>query len=210
MDEENLNNSNESSQHKSNASLKDTFKSGTPDEVRDRVRDTVEKGVAAVAGALKGFNRETERSKLPEETKGAIHQVAETAKSTVSSVTEEAQGLRQPLKEAGQKLSSTAKDLTSTLREQVDETKSAVKGSKSSYDSSDSSLGSSSSAIGSSAFDRTSSMGMGGSDLGTSGTSSGSRSSTGLGTELPDISKTPLAQSDRKLIGKDLTEDLEE
>ena len=183
MEEENLNKSNQPSQP--NASLKDTLKSGTPDEVRDRVKDTVEKGVAAVAGALKGFNRETERSKLPEETKGAIHQVAETAKSTVSSLSEEAQGLREPLKEAGQKLSSTAKDITSTLRDQVDETKSAVKGTSES---------------------RSNSMGMGGSDLG----STSSRSTTSLGTELPDISKTPLAQPDRKLIGKDLSENIEE
>lgn len=169
-----------------NKSLKDTLKSGSADEVKERVKETVEKGVAAVAGALKGFNEKTESSDLPGETKRAVHQAAETAKSAVSSVSEEARGLKEPLREAGQELSKTARDLRSGVHEQVDETKSAIRGSSSS-------------------------MGMGGSELGTPGRSAGSTTSRpgGQGRELPDISRTPLAESDRKLAGKDLTEETE-
>lgn len=178
---------------RSSQSLKDTLKSGSPDEVKDRVKETVEKGVAAVAGALKGFNRATERNRLPEETKGAIHQAAETAKSTVSSVTEEVSGLREPLREAGEKLGDAAREMSSTLREEVDRTRSAVEGAGSSGTGA-----------------QRASMGMGGSELGATPGGSASRASSVQGSELPDISRTPLAESDSKLMGKDLTKDLEE
>ena len=200
MEEKNTDRSSMSSEEGSNASFKDTLKSGSPDEVKDRVKDVVEKGVAAVAGALKGFNRGTEKNQLPEEAKGAIHQAAETTKSTVSSVSEGVSGLREPLREAGQKLGETTRDLSSTVREQVDETRSAVRGAGSSGSSA--SLGSAGSA-GSLGRSGPRDMGMGGSELGSS------RASSGQGTELPDIRNTPLAESDRKLVGKDLTSDLD-
>lgn len=209
MDEETENQSNMPASS-NNASLKDTLKTGSPDEVKERVKETVERGIAAVAGALEGFNRGTEKNKLPEQTKGAIHQAAETTKSTVSSVTEEIGGLREPLREAGQKLSQTARDVSGTLREQVDETKSAVRGAGSGSASGSGSehgsrLGYGSGSEHGSEFDAGSqterSMGMGGSELGTGS----SREASGQGSEMPDISRTPLAQPDSKLVGKDLT-----
>lgn len=206
MEEENT--SMGSSQEGSNKSLKETFKSGSPDEVRDRVRDVVEKGVAAVAGALRGFNEETQRSDVAGQTKGAIHQAAETAKSTVSSVTEEAKSLKEPLREAGQKLGETARDLRGAVREEVDSTKGALQGARSSGGGSsyeremgESELERSSAGMRESELERSSS-GMGGSEL--------DRSSTGQGSEMPDISRTPLAEPDRKLQGRELSSQHEE
>lgn len=166
-------------------SMKETFKSGSPDDVRERVKDVVEKGVAAVAGALRGFNKEVERSEIPEQTKGAIHQAAQTTKSTVASVTEEAKGLKEPLREAGQKLGETARELRGTLKDEVDRTKGAVRDAGTEGSGSE-----------------RPELGMGGSEL----SSSGSAPSTGLGRgEMPDIRNTPLAKSDKELQGKDLT-----
>lgn len=173
--------------------LKDTFRSGSPEEVRDKVKDTVAKGVAAVAGALRGFSETTKNEDVAGRAKEAIGSAGETASSTISSVAEQAKGLKEPLKDAGQKLSETARDLKDTAKEQYSSTKDAVKGSSSERSGS---LGSSS---------------LTGSSYGDiSGSSSDMARSGGQGSELPDISRTPLAASDKELKGKDLTEDLED
>lgn len=176
---------------KNDKTFKETFKQGSPDEVRDKVKDVVQKGVAAVAGALKGFADTTQKEDVAGSTKSAIHQAGETTRTTVSSVTDEVKNLREPLKEAGQKLSEAASGIRSTAKEQLQSTKQAVKGSGSTGMSAG--LGSS---IGSSDLDMTSSYNKEG---------SGVIGSTGLGTELPDISNTPLGQSDKKLQGKDVS-----
>lgn len=172
----------------SHKTFKETFREGTPDDVRDKVKDVVQKGVAAVAGALKGFSEQTQKTDMPGTTKSAIHQAGETTRSTVSSVTEEAKNLKPTLQEAGQKLTDTARGLRSTAKEQAQKTREAVKGGGS---MSSSSLGST----------ETSSYDLGGSSV---------RSSTGQGSEIPDISRTPLAESDKKLQGKDLSSKYEE
>lgn len=194
-------------------SIKEAFRDGSPDEVRDRVKDAVQKGVAAVAGALKGFTEQTQKNDMPGTTKGAIHQAGETTRSTVSSVGEEVKNLKEPLKEAGQKLSGAARDIRSTAKDQIDQTKQAVKGSGSSGTGGSGTLGTSGAmgsagAIGSTGLGSSSIGSKSGEDL----TSSYNvdRSKSGQGSEMPDISRTPLAESDRKLRGKDLSSTYED
>lgn len=112
----------------SEKTLKETFRSGSPDDVRDKVKDVVQKGIAAVAGALKGFSEEAEREDLPGTTKSAIQKAGETTRSTVSSATEEAKNLKEPLRQAGHKLSETARDIRGTVKEEVDRSKEAIRG----------------------------------------------------------------------------------
>lgn len=131
MDEEQNTGSSEgskSSEHE--RGLKETFKSGSPDEVRDKVKSAVQKGVAAVAGALRGFSEEAERNRMPEAARDAVHQAGETTRSTIASVSDEARGLKEPLKVAGQQLRETATDLKDTVRSEVDETKDAFRGER--------------------------------------------------------------------------------
>lgn len=182
-EDENLNMDNEHSQ-KNERGFRETFKSGTPDEVRDKVKNVVEKGVAAVAGALRGFSDKAEKEHISESTKGAIHQAGEATRSTVAGVTEEVKNLKEPLRDAGQKLRETARDMKQTVRSEVDSTKSAVR----EYESGGT-------------YGPT--MGMGGSSL--EGDTEKMKES-----EFPDIRNTPMAESDKKLQGRDLAKDLEE
>lgn len=180
----------------STRSIKETFRMGSPDEVRDRVKETVAKGVAAVAGALKGFTEETQKNRVAEQTRQAIQQAGDTTRNVVSSTTEQISGMKEPLREAAQKVGSTVRDVGQSAKQEFRQTKSAVK------------EGSSSSKTGSMG----SNMGMGGSSLGTSSynlpTGSGGSPSTGpAGGEMPDISRTPLGKSDKELRGKDLRRD---
>jgi phage shock protein A len=177
--------------------FKEVFKQGSPDDVHKKVKDVVQKGVAAVAGALKGFADQTEKNDVAGTTKSAIQQAGETTRTTVSSVTDEVKSLKEPLKEAGQRLSETAKSLKSTAQEQVQNTKQAVKGSSTGVGS-----GGMSSGMDMSTSSYNQQGGLGGSTMGSGAIGSGM---TGQGTELPDISKTPLSQSDKKLQGKDLS-----
>lgn len=178
MDEENTQQDQDRSKT-TGKSLKETFQSGTPDDVRDRVKDATQKAVAAVAGALKGFADEAERSDVAGTSKNAVHQAGETVRSTASSVTEEAKGLKAPLQEAGQKLRETAHDITSTARDELGQAKDALRGERSGE-------------------------AQGAADRG------GARGLTGQGTEMPDLSRTPMAEPDRKLQGKDLLHELDE
>lgn len=185
------------SSSQSGKSIKETFRSGTPEDVKERVKDTVAKGVAAVAGALKGFNEETQKNRLAEQTREAIQQAGDTTRNVVSSTTEQIEGMKQPLRDAAHKVGSTVRDVGKSAKDEYRQTKEGVKGSSSSESSS---LGSSN--MGSS------SMGMGGSTLGTSsynlpsgaGGPPSTSGTTGLGGgEMPDIRNTPLAKSDKEL-----------
>ena len=187
--------------------IRETFKEGTPDDVRDRVKEAVQKGVAAVAGALKGFTEQSQKTDMPGTTKGAIHQAGETTRSTVSSVSDEVTNLKEPLKEAGQKLSSAAKDLRSTAKEQVDKTREAVRGRDTGTMGGPGTMGTAG-AFGSTSLGSTSLSREKASDEMTSSYDLG-RTKSGQGTEIPDISRTPLAQSDKKLHGKDLSSEYE-
>lgn len=120
-------------------------KPGSPDEIKERVKETVAKGVAAVAGALKGFSEEAKKDDLAGSTKEAI-----------------------------QKAGETTREMTSTVKKEFQETKDVVKGSPSGSSPSGGSLGSSSSMGmgGSSLGTGTSSLGTSSSSLGTSSSSS--------------------------------------
>lgn len=192
MEEENKSYESGMSEHKNDKSLRETFKSGSPDDVRDKVKDVVEKGVAAVAGALRGFSEKAENEKISDTTKGALHQAGETARKTVTGVTEEAKNLQPQIKEASQKLRETARGVRDSVRSEVDSTKGAMKESGSSPYG-----GIGSTHEGGGAYGST--MGMGGSSL-----------ESRKENEFPDIRNTPMAESDKKLQGKDLTKDLEE
>lgn len=109
-------------------SLKETFRTGSPDDVRDKVRDAVEKGVAAVAGALKGFADRVEKQDVAGTTKQALHEAGESARSAVSGLSEEAKNLREPLRQAGQRFKETARHLKSDVSSQIAETKDALTG----------------------------------------------------------------------------------
>lgn len=183
-----------STEHKHDRGLKETFKSGSPDEVRDKVKEVVEKGVAAVAGALRGFNEKARDEKVAEQTQGALHQAGETARKTISGVTEEAKNLKEPIREASTKLRETARDVRDSVRSEAESTKSALKDTGSSPYS-----GIGSTHEGAGAYGTT--MGMGGSSLERGGMKE---------NEFPDIRNTPMAESDKKLAGKDLTKDLDD
>lgn len=187
MDYDNQDNSMQSESTSTNKPFKETFRSGSPEEVRDKVKDTVAKGVAAVAGALRGFTETTKNEDIAGRTKEAISTAGETASSTISNVAEQAKSLKQPLQEAGQKLSETAKDLTQTAKDQYSSTKGAIQGT-----------GGSSGSMGSSSL---------GSGEMTSSYNQMGASGSGLGSEMPDISHTPLAASDKELKGKDLSDE---
>lgn len=179
------------SSSQSGKTIKETFRTGSPDDVRERVKETVAKGVAAVAGALKGFTEETQKNRLADQTREAIQQAGDTTRNVVASTTEQIEGMKEPLREAAHKVGSTVRDVGKSAKDEYRQTREGVKGSGSSS-LSGSNMGSSSS------------MGMGGSSLGTSAynlpTGAGGSPSTGptMG-EMPDISNTPLGKTDKEL-----------
>jgi hypothetical protein len=77
------------------------FKEASPEEVRERVKETVQKGVAAVAGALKGFTEESKKHDLAKSTKQAIRKAGETARQVAGTATKEIKETRQHLKAGG-------------------------------------------------------------------------------------------------------------
>lgn len=120
----------------SSKSVKETFRTGSPDEVRERVKEMVQKGVAAVAGALKGFTEESQKGKIAEQTRESIKTLGETTREAVSSTTEQVKNMEEPLKKAGdqikhtgQTLGSTARDVGSTAKDELNRTRQEMKGS---------------------------------------------------------------------------------
>lgn len=109
-------------------SFRDTFRDGSPDDVRDKMKDIVAKGVAAVAGALRGFTEESEREDVAGQSRSAIHAAGDTVGKTASTVTEEVKGLQQPLKDAGQKIRETVRDIGQTAKEEVSQTRASMRG----------------------------------------------------------------------------------
>jgi hypothetical protein len=77
------------------------FNESSPEEVRDRVKETVQKGVAAVAGAIKGFSEEARRHDLAKTTKQAIQKAGETAREVAGTARQEIRQTREHLKGGG-------------------------------------------------------------------------------------------------------------
>lgn len=98
------------------ARMREAWRSGSPNEVREATRNLVEKGVAAVAGALRGFADAAQREKMPDEARKAVHQAGETAKAATSEAQNQAS-------QVGQK----AKDLSTEVRRQASDMKKEAK-----------------------------------------------------------------------------------
>lgn len=63
--------------------VKEALESGTPHDVKESVKRIVEKGVSAVAGALKGVADSAERENVAGSAKNALHELGETTKELV-------------------------------------------------------------------------------------------------------------------------------
>jgi hypothetical protein len=77
---------------------KTSFKDAKPDEIKERVKETVQKGVAAVAGALKGFSEEAKKDELAQSTKQAIQKAGETTREVAGTVKSEVRETKSTLK----------------------------------------------------------------------------------------------------------------
>ncbi|MEA3201469.1 MAG: hypothetical protein QOE90_2897 [Thermoplasmata archaeon] len=75
-----------------------SFKDASPEEVKTKVKESVQKGVAAVAGALKGFTDEARKHNLAEATKEAIQKAGETTRQVVGTTAKEFQQTKQHVK----------------------------------------------------------------------------------------------------------------
>lgn len=78
-----------------------TFKESKPDEIKERVKETVQKGVAAVAGALKGFSEEAKKDDLGRSTKQAIQKAGETTREVAGTVKSEYRETKTTIKGEG-------------------------------------------------------------------------------------------------------------
>src|SRR2546426_11998067 len=81
MTDDNLDN--ESGMQKNDAGEK------SPDEIKENVKQSVAKGVAAVAGALKGFTEEAKKHDLAGSTKEAIQKAGETTREVAGTAKKE-------------------------------------------------------------------------------------------------------------------------
>lgn len=109
-------------------SVRETFRTGSPDDVKERVKEAVAKGVAAVAGALKGFNEQMQQNRVPEKTREAIQRAGETTREAVSSTSEQVKGMKQPLKDAGRSIGEATRDIGGTAKEEFRQTRESMKG----------------------------------------------------------------------------------
>ena len=75
------------------------FREASPEEVKHKVKETVQKGVAAVAGALKGFSEEAKKHNLADSTKEAINKAGETTRQVVGTTAKEFQKTKEHVKE---------------------------------------------------------------------------------------------------------------
>lgn len=106
--------------------LKNAWQTGSPDEVRDEVRRMVEKGVAAVAGVVRGFSERAKQEKLPETTGNAIREAGDTARSVVRSTGEQASEMSGDLKKSAQEIGQSAREVGQTATEEARKTTSTV------------------------------------------------------------------------------------
>lgn len=100
MENEDQSNTNYESNANENKSTKSGSASGA-DDVKQRVKESVSKGVAAVAGALKGFSEEAQKHDLAGSTKQAIQKAGETTRQLAGTVTKEFQQTKEHLKKGG-------------------------------------------------------------------------------------------------------------
>ena len=77
------------------------------DDVKDRVKGKVQKGVAAVAGALKGFSEEAKKHDLAGSTKQAIQKAGETTREVAGTATREFKKTKEHLKQGSSGASGT-------------------------------------------------------------------------------------------------------
>lgn len=70
----------------------------SPDEVKTKVKDAVAKGVAAFAGALKGFTEEAQKHDLANTTKSAIQKAGEATRQVAGTATDEIRKTRDHVK----------------------------------------------------------------------------------------------------------------
>lgn len=124
-----------SSSGSSSSSSGRSFKDMSPEEVRDMMRQKVAKGVAAVAGALQGFNDESKKDNLPEETRKAIQTAGETTRTAASTskdefhkTAEKTSEFAKSAKQDVRKLGESARDIGSTAKEEMTRTRDTVKG----------------------------------------------------------------------------------
>lgn len=165
------NDENKSNESQSNMNAGKSYKDSSPQEVKEKVKETVAKGVAAVAGALKGFSEEAKSNDLANSTKEAI-----------------------------QKAGETTREIAGTAKSEFQSTKEQLKGGSSAGMGSGSSGSSGSTYSGQSSSQSNMGMGgssLGGSS--TPGSSGGSAGSD-LGS-MPDLSKTKIGKSDAELEG---------
>lgn len=92
------NKGNESMESESMGATDKPFKEATPEEVKSKVKETVQKGVAAVAGALKGFSEEARKHDLANSTKEAISKAGETTRQVVGTTAQEVQKTKEHVK----------------------------------------------------------------------------------------------------------------
>lgn len=195
MDNDYTNTNTESSMQNDASTMDKTrsFRESSPDEVRERVKEAVQKGVAAVAGALKGFSEEAKKHNLAESTKEAIHKAGETTRQVAGTTAKEFQRTKEHLK-------SEVKGFRSGANTAPPVGESSTLGSTGTLGGS-SSLGSSTSLSGTS--------GMGGSQLGTGSSSNvrgtstrdsslqgGAKSTT---PKVPDLRNVELGKTDEDL-----------
>lgn len=106
--------------------VKHAWREGSPEEVRDEVRRLVEKGVAAVTGAIRGFTSRAEKDQLPQQAGQAVRDLGETAQSVVKSTGEQASNMRGQLQSTTHELGQTARDVGKTATEETRKTTSEV------------------------------------------------------------------------------------
>lgn len=95
--------------------MKEAWRSGDAERVKEEAKKLVEKGVAAVAGALKGFTETSQREEMPQQAAGAVREAGETAKQ----VTSETQSQVSTVGEQAKGLASEVKNQAKSVREQM-------------------------------------------------------------------------------------------
>ena len=74
----------------------------SPDELKETIKEKVARGVAAVAGALKGFSEEAKKQDLAGSTKEAIQKAGETTRDVASTTKQEFQQTKETFKGGSQ------------------------------------------------------------------------------------------------------------